>query len=115
MRTLLLILSFICLTACANFGSRMINHQQAPAMKGQSVEVLTKRWGKPSLVGQAANGNRVYAYITESSNYAPSARVLSGRALAPQNETKLVKSKCTSLVEIDKNNIIVSATNHGNC
>lgn len=122
MRTLYLILSLVCLSGCAALNSaQVINNQDAPSMRGQSVETLTQRWGKPSLVGQAANGNKVYAYITESSNYAPSSRhsgsvVLSGRTLGhAASDKNITKLKCTSLFEIDKKNRIVSAKNHGNC
>jgi hypothetical protein len=121
MRTLYIILSFICLSACAINNKQMINNKDAPGMRGQSADVLTERWGKPSLVGQAANGNKVYAYITESSNNAPSnspaAVVLSGKTIGGSGSSgkSLTKLKCTSLFEINKQNIIVGAKNHGNC
>lgn len=121
MRYLITLLAVFLLGGWTIYGT---NHFAATvaSWKGQSVKNLYRTWGSPDGIMQGDNGNSIYVYKTTSyrQSYSPPSvgvNTAGGRPVivVPTNMGRSgFTYECTTLFEVNKQNIIVRVSYQGN-
>ena len=118
MRTSLVVISFLFLSACAT------NHSpSASNWRGQSADLLMQRIGAPKAIMPATNGNTLFIYTTDiKTNYPSSVSNPTvfvgpkGKTFAANNQVPpavMTVTVCTTTYEVNKQHMIVSVTSKG--